>query len=318
MEYIARILRFLGDKTRLRIMVLLSHHPLNVSELTMILGLAQSGVSRHLGHLRKLGLLQEQKVGVWSYYQLSAPEARNPKLELLWGYLHQQLAAFNDPFNDRVRLHEVLHEREIGGPGLNERLLEPGQTWYAWSRLLGMIFQHLSLGNQEQSQLLPDGLSVVDLGCGDGSLTVEMARFAVRVIGVDINPEVLVSARHRIDRLGLKNVSLMVEDVSQLPIDSDSIDIAFFSQSHHHLTDPSSGFLEATKILRPGGTVAIMELASHDQEWVKEKLNHKWLGFEKDRLLSMMHEAGFSNLKEETQPHARGELFRVILLMGTK
>ena len=73
MEQLAQILRLLGDETRLRILVLLSKHPLNVSELTSILGVAQSGVSRHLGHLRKLGLIQEQKAGVWTYYQLSGP-----------------------------------------------------------------------------------------------------------------------------------------------------------------------------------------------------------------------------------------------------
>ena len=126
MEQIAQILRILGDETRLRIMVLLSQHPLNVSELTLILGMAQSGVSRHLGHLRKLGLLQEQKVGIWTYYQLSDPEGRNLELELLWPYLHEQLAAFKDPFNDVVGLQEVL----------------------------GMLIQRLSSGKQEGSQLL--------------------------------------------------------------------------------------------------------------------------------------------------------------------
>ena len=40
-----------------------------------------------------------------------------------------------------------------------------------------------------------EGLVMLDLGCGDGSLTVEMGRFAERVIGVDYNPELLASAR---------------------------------------------------------------------------------------------------------------------------
>ena len=57
MEQVAQILKLLGDETRLRILVLLSQHPLNVSELTTILRIAQFGVSRHLGQLRKLGLL---------------------------------------------------------------------------------------------------------------------------------------------------------------------------------------------------------------------------------------------------------------------
>ena len=49
-----------------------------------------------------------------------------------------------DPMNDRVRLHEVLRQREIGVGGLNERLLEPGQSWFAWSRLLGILLRQNS------------------------------------------------------------------------------------------------------------------------------------------------------------------------------
>ena len=48
----AATLRLLGDDTRLRLLRVLAREALNVSELTAILGLAQSGVSRHLGLLR--------------------------------------------------------------------------------------------------------------------------------------------------------------------------------------------------------------------------------------------------------------------------
>ncbi|GIS37161.1 MAG: hypothetical protein Ct9H90mP9_1910 [Pseudomonadota bacterium] len=61
-------------------------------------------------------------------------------MKLLWSYVHHQFGELEDPFNDQVRLQEVIRQRELGGPGLNERLLEPGQTWYPWSRLLGMLF----------------------------------------------------------------------------------------------------------------------------------------------------------------------------------
>ena len=46
-------LRLLGDETRLRLLRLLAREPLNVTELTAVLGVAQSGVSRHLALLRE-------------------------------------------------------------------------------------------------------------------------------------------------------------------------------------------------------------------------------------------------------------------------
>ena len=125
---------------------------------------------------------------------------------------------------------------------------------------------------------------MLDLGCGDGSLTVEMGRFAERVIGVDYNPELLASARQRMDRLGLEHVTLLAEDVGSLSLEPQSVDVAVFSQSLHHLDDPFSGIRQAYRLLRPGGLLAVMELAAHDQLWVLEKLKHKWPGFEQEHL----------------------------------
>ena len=53
----AALFRLLGDDARLRILRLLEEERLNVSELTSILGIAQSGVSRHLGLLKEAGLV---------------------------------------------------------------------------------------------------------------------------------------------------------------------------------------------------------------------------------------------------------------------
>jgi len=222
-----------------------------------------------------------------------------------------------DPNNDRVRLHEVLRQREISGGGLNERLLEPGQSWFAWSCLLGILLGQ----NGERKSGFGSGtseLEIIDLGCGDGTLTVEMAKFAKRVIGVDYNPEMLASARQSIDRLGLKNVSLISENVSKLSLPDESLDVVFFSQSLHHLDDPESGFKEAFRILRTGGQVLVMELAAHSEDWVLEKLGHKWQGFEKETLLNFMQTAGFSHLHSEILPDRREELFEIILASGRK
>ena len=106
------------------------------------------------------------------------------------------------------------------------------------------------------------------LACGDGTLTVEMAKFANHVTGVDINPDILAMAKQRKDRMGLNNVSFLVEDASSLSLSSESLDVAFFSQSLHHLENPQKGLHEAVRILRPGGQVLVMELDSHEEEWV--------------------------------------------------
>ena len=64
-------LRTLADETRLRCLVLLAEHDeLCVCEFTHALGLPQPKVSHHLGNLRKAGLAQSRKAGLWVYYRL--------------------------------------------------------------------------------------------------------------------------------------------------------------------------------------------------------------------------------------------------------
>ena len=61
-----------------------------------------------------------------------------------------------------------------------------------------------------------------------------------------------------------------------------------------------------------------MELASHKEEWVIEKLGHKWLGFEKEYLMECMHNSGLKILSSEVLPFRRKELFQIILSVGSK
>ena len=72
MKSASALYRLLGDEARLRILRLLAEERLNVSELTAVLGIAQSGVSRHLGLLKESGLVQEQREGGFTYYQAAS------------------------------------------------------------------------------------------------------------------------------------------------------------------------------------------------------------------------------------------------------
>jgi len=317
MTNIAQILRLLGDETRLRILILVSRTALNVSELTKILGMAQSGISRHLSHLKKMNLLRESKEGIWTYYQLVEKDSIEKDFHLLWDYLLKQLSSMKDSNNDQFRLQEVLNQRKFDFNTLNERLIEPGQSWFAWSCLLGILLGENGLLKKRKINK-HFKLEIADLGCGDGTLTLEMAKFASRVVGIDTNPEILASARQKIERLGFKNVKLISEDIEQLSLPSKSLDVVFFSQSLHHLDNPQGSLKEAARILRSGGQIMIMELATHNEKWVLEKLNHKWLGFEKENLEKYIQSAGFNLIYSEKLPYRKEELFQIILCAGKK
>jgi SAM-dependent methyltransferase len=321
---LANALKLLGDDTRLRILRLVAREPLNVSEVTSILGLAQSGISRHLSLLKQAGLVEERREGVWSYYQITptlklgdssidedrsvdpAAEtngAPDPELRAAWHFVKDRIVSAKDLDHDLSRLAEVLRRRENFGGGLNEKLLEPGQSWFAWSRVL---------------QFLLPPMDAIDLGCGDGTITVEISRFAKRVIGVDVNPRALIAARKRAERERRNNVVFKEDRIEALSEPDDSFDLAVFSQSLHHMEHPARGVNEAARVLRKGGRLLLVDLAPHEERWVIPKLGHVHLGFSPDALQAMLAGAGFSRIALEEVHQRRGEVFRVLVATAVK
>ncbi|MEA1928779.1 MAG: metalloregulator ArsR/SmtB family transcription factor [Candidatus Auribacterota bacterium] len=70
MRRLEKIFKALGDRNRLRILKMLEVKPMCVCEITAVLGIAQSSVSRHLSILRGAGLIIDEKYGLWVEYSL--------------------------------------------------------------------------------------------------------------------------------------------------------------------------------------------------------------------------------------------------------
>ena len=304
--------RLLGDDARLRLLRLLAGERLNVSELTGILGLAQSGVSRHLGMLKEAGLIAEQREGVYTWYRLSArlQEADNG-FGPLWPLLQAQFEATGlgaDGRADDARLEEVRRLRkenfdQHSGPDTRERQLVPGRSWAAWARALG--------------HLLPP-LRVADLGCGDGYLTIEASRWAARVIAIDRSRPVLERAMALAKRRGVRNITWRQGGIERVPLRDGSVDVAILSQALHHAQDPERALSEAARIVSPGGHVLVLDLRQHDQEWVTERLGDRWHGFSEEALEKLLAGAGLKDVKVTVGARRQGDPFTVLLASGRK
>jgi SAM-dependent methyltransferase len=302
--------RLLGDEARLRLLRVLDKDRFNVKELTGILGLAQSGISRHLGLLKDAGLVAEERDGAYSFYRL-APGLREHTQGPLWPLLEAQ---FNSAANaaalkaDDARMQEVLRLRrenfEHLGPDTRDgRQLVPGRSWAAWSRALAL--------------LLPP-LDVADLGCGEGYLTIETARWARHVIAVDRSTGVLARARTLAARRKCTNITWKKGELEKLPIENGAVDVALLSQALHHAADPAAALAEAARILKPGGRLLILDLRPHDETWVREKLGDQWFGFSDDHLEGLLAGAGFTDIKVTLGARRVNDPFAVLLAIGTK
>jgi len=299
----------LGDEARLRLLRVLDKDRFNVKELTGILGLAQSGVSRHLGLLKESQLVVEERDGAYSFYRLapSVKDARSP----LWPLLQSQFDAAGASTMvkaDESRLQEVLRLRrenfEHVGPDTRDgRQLVPGRSWAAWSRALGM--------------LLPP-LDVADLGCGEGYLTVETARWANHVTAVDRSPGVLARAKALAARKKLNNITWKKGELEHVPIETGAMDVALLSQALHHAAEPTEALAEAARILKPGGRLLILDLRPHDEAWVRDKLGDRWFGFSDEHLSGLLTRAGFSDIRVALGARRTNDPFAVLLAVGTK
>jgi DNA-binding transcriptional ArsR family regulator/protein-L-isoaspartate O-methyltransferase len=297
--------RLLGDDVRLRILRVLAAERLNVTELTAVLGIAQSGVSRHLGLLKEAGLIAERREGGYTYYRATADDANGNGA--VWQLLSRQ---FEDAAGDAAlraddaRLKEVLRLRKesFAAHGVEGRQLVPGRSWAAWARALGL--------------LLPP-LRVADLGCGEGYLTVEAARWASRVIAVDRSPQVLARARDLARRRRVRNILWKRGELESLPIADRSVDVALLSQALHHAEEPGRALHEAARIVVAGGRVLILELRQHDQAWVRERLGDRWLGFPDADLVRLMKDAGLTDVQVRTGARLTGDPFTVLIGCGS-
>jgi SAM-dependent methyltransferase len=311
MKSASGLYRLLGDEARLRLLRVLARERLNVTELTGVLGLAQSGVSRHLRLLKEAGLVTEERDGGFSYYRL-AEQVEDGAGGGLGQVLRGQFEASAADTNvraDEARLQEVLRLRKENfdvhaGPDTRDaRQLVPGRSWAAWSRAIGLLLPRLK---------------VADLGCGEGYLTIETARWAARVIAVDRSEVVLKRARALARRRRMSNVIWKQGQLERLPIRDATVDVAMLSQALHHAHNPARAVQEAARIVKPGGRVLVLDLRTHQEEWVRAKLGDRRLGFEDDELKRMLLGAGLNDVTVRVGARKARDPFTVLIASGTK
>jgi ArsR family transcriptional regulator len=178
----------------------------------------------------------------------------------------------------------------------------PGRSWEAVGRLL------LSLAPRQV---------YADLGAGEGLISQLLAARAKKVIALDHSPKMVEVGRELAKRSGLKNLEYRQGDLENPPIRPGSVDVAILSQALHHAVKPPRALEAAEKILRPGGTILILDLVEHSFEAARELYADVWLGFAPAELARMMREAGFEGVSVEVVSKEReGPGFQTLLAVG--
>ena len=271
-------LRILGDPNRVRLLVLLQDEELTVAELTRITRLTQSRVSTHLGKLREAELVQDRRAGNATFYR-SEPAVMPDEVRRFWDQLRHTA---HDPLFDQdlAQREAVLAER--GGAttwpdavaGRMERHYSPGRTWEAAMRgLLGLV----RLG------------SVLDIASGDCAIAELVAPRSHRVTCIDLSPRVLDAGRRRMH--ALDHVAFARGDMHSLPFPDACFDQVLALACLTYATNPARVVAEATRVLRPGGSVVAATLLRHGQREPLERYNHLRDGFEPAEMRALFERA---------------------------
>ncbi len=303
---ILQSLRALSEPTRLRLLALLLEEELSVAELQEALGMGQSRISASLGMLRRQGLVLDRRVGKNIYYA-AVVSAIAPLRDAVTAAVSE----LPEGECDRHALQLVLNKRRDRAADYFDKLAGkfgrtyvPGRSWQALAH--GLL------------RLMPP-MVIADMGAGEGTLSQLLARTAKQVIAIDNSPKMVEYGARIATENGYANLEYRLGDLEEPPIESGSVDVVLFSQALHHAARPQRAVESAFLILKPGGRILILDLASHTYEQAKELYAHVWLGFSGVELHAMLEKSGFNDLevsivaREQQAPN-----FQTILATGRK
>lgn len=108
---------------------------------------------------------------------------------------------------------------------------------------------------------LGEGCELLDVGCGPGSLTIDLARHTApgRVVGVDLSDAVVAEAREAAAAASIANVTFLAGDFRSVGLEPRSFDVVHAHQVLQHLRDPVGALAAMGDLVRDGGLVAVRD-----------------------------------------------------------
>lgn len=279
-------LKALADPCRLRLTAVLLSGEFTVQELTRIMGMGQSRISRHLKILSEAGVLAVKRQGTWSYYRAGEGSsffaAIRPAFE-------REMEALPQRSQDLAAVAAVLEERRRRSQEFFDR---HARQWDDLARTLLPVPEY----RQRLLEQVPDGVMVLEIGVGTGGLLTELATRAAQVIGVDHSPAMLEEARRRLVDRGVSGVELRLGEMTHLPLPDASVGCVVANMVLHHAADPAAVLAEIRRVLASGGSLLLADLARHEREAAREQLADQWLGFDEAELTGWLNAAGFAEV----------------------
>ncbi len=292
------IFKALADETRIRLMNILSLSELNVYEITTVLDMGQSRISRHLKILAESGLLESRRDGLWVFYRAARADdpAEAGSGSAAPAALCSELLENEEHFEaDRARLRAVISARG------KEKAMYFEDIAPEWDDVRKKMVGSLDAA-AIILPLIEKNRIIADLGCGTGGLLEQMYAQASRVIGIDSSDAMIAVARKRF--AGKERAEFRIGELEHLPVRDGEADVVIISMVLHYLDEPARAIEEACRALSGKGSLFIIDLNSHNDERMRTVFRHRRLGFEIDEIKGWIKTANMDIIKAEQLPAA--------------
>jgi ArsR family transcriptional regulator len=286
----ADLFRLLGDEDRLRLLALCAEEELTVGELASLLGESQPQITKKTQPLREVGLLAARRDGTRTLLRSSID------IDPVIAAALEEGRSLCTKDGSLAKVASVVASREE----LSRRFFDatdhaPAPTESDLRAWLPVI-----------APLLPGHALAIDVGTGEGTLLPLLSPLYDRVVAVDRSPARLARCAARIASWGLPNVRLREGDVDDAGLAEDiaargGADLVVMARVLHFAARPKDAIAAATRLVRPGGHLVVVDHLPHDDESLREQ-GHVWLGFEPAKLRGYLEAAHLEPLVVDPIP----------------
>lgn len=284
----ADLFRLLGDEDRLRLLALCAEEELTVGELAALLGESQPQVTKKSQPLRDAGLLATRRDGTRTLLKSHVVAAGRDEFDPLEPVLSAALEEGRrlcSRDGSLAKVARVVAQREE----LSKKLFDAAAADTVPSAQ--PIDAQLTAWAPLFAPLLPGHALAVDVGTGEGTLLPLLSPIFDRVVAIDRSAARLAQCAARIASWGLPNIRLRegtTDDVTQEL--GGKADLVVMARVLVHASRPQDAIASATRLLRLGGHLAIIDYLPHEDESLREQ-GHVWLGFEPGKLRAWLEAA---------------------------
>jgi len=147
---------------------------------------------------------------------------------------------------------------------------------------------------------LATDMDILDFGCGTGLLTLKLQPFVKTITGADSSQGMLNALQQKIERHALDNVHIQFVDFEKGEQVKGTYHLIVSSMTLHHVPDTLAIFKVWHGLLHPGGQVCFADLDTEDGSFHGDNTGVFHLGFDREKLKAMLHEAGFIDVRDTT------------------